>query len=214
MFNSKSYFIIIALLGSLAIIFDFISFDLGFYLAKPSTTLLIIVLTLRHRSVELKGYSKKILVGLTFCLAGDLFLLFNSYFLYGLGAFLIAHFCFLFAFVKQQGFKWPLKPGLLLFSFAATLICLCYPKLESLLFPVLIYIGVILLMSWQGIALQQSKKHLNFQFLGWAVGIFLFSDALIALNKFYAPFQFSGIMILSTYWMAISLISISAMQGK
>ena len=116
--------------------------------------------------MELKAYSKLIIIGLLFCLFGDIILFFNSYFLYGLVAFLLGHFCFLFAFVNHEGFHWPLKPGFFLGGFASLLIYLCYPKLNNLLSPVLIYIGVILLMSWQGISMQQRKQHSNFQFLG------------------------------------------------
>ena len=164
--------------------------------------------------MELKAYSKLIIIGLLFCLFGDIILFFNSYFLYGLVAFLLGHFCFLFAFVNHEGFHWPLKPGFFLGGFASLLIYLCYPKLNNLLIPVLIYIGVILLMSWQGISMQQRKQHSNFQFLGWAVGLFLFSDTLIALNKFFISFKWSNILILITYWISISLFATSAIKRK
>jgi hypothetical protein len=42
--------------------------------------------------------------------------------------------------------------------------------------------------------------------------LFLLSDAMIALNKFFVPLPFSGILILMTYWIAISLIAFSASE--
>ena len=69
-------------------------------------------------------------------------------------------------------------------------------------------------MSWQGIVMQQRKQHSNFQFLGWAVGLFLFSDALIALNKFFIFFKWSDILILITYCISISLFATSAIKRK
>ena len=139
--------------------------------------------------------------------------LFESFFLYGLTSFLVGHLCFLYAFVKQQGFQWPVIPGIFLGSIASTILFLCYDNLGALLLPVLVYIGVILIMSWQGIALQRQNKHFTFRYVGWAVVLFLFSDAVLALNKFYIPFAYSGVLILSTYWLAICLIALSASKA-
>jgi hypothetical protein len=36
---------------------------------------------------------------------------------------------------------------------------------------------------------------------------------VLALNKFYIPFAYSGVLILSTYWLAISLIALSASKA-
>ncbi|MDA9187514.1 lysoplasmalogenase [Flavobacteriaceae bacterium] len=208
--NPKTQLVLIGVSGLFAILFDLVDFSIGFYCTKPLTTLLILTLPLRFPHDQLKAYRKTVLWGLLFCLIGDSFLLFESFFLYGLTSFLVGHLCFLYAFVKQQGFQWPLVPGIFLVSIASTILFLCYDNLGALLLPVLVYIGVILIMSWQGIALQRQNKHFTFRYVGWAVGLFLFSDAVLALNKFYIPFAYSGVLILSTYWLAISLIALSA----
>ena len=82
--------------------------------------------------------------------------------------------------------------------------------LDSLFYPVLIYLIVIVLMSWQGWALALNPKMEYRSFLGWAVSLFLFSDALIAVDKFYFSLSFLGVLILTTYWIAIFLIARSA----
>ena len=86
------------------------------------------------------------------------------------------------------------------------ILALSYVSLDALFIPVLFYISIIVLMSWQGIALTQigAPAHKN---IGWAVSLFLLSDGLLALNKFYIPFENSGTLILGTYWMAISLLA-------
>ncbi|MDC3329688.1 lysoplasmalogenase [Flavobacteriaceae bacterium] len=212
--NPKTQLVLIGVSGLFAILFDLVDFSIGFYCTKPLTTLLILTLPLRFPHDQLKAYRKTVLWGLLFCLIGDSFLLFESFFLYGLTSFLVGHLCFLYAFVKQQGFQWPLVPGIFLVSIASTILFLCYDNLGALLLPVLVYIGVILIMSWQGIALQRQNKHFTFRYVGWAVGLFLFSDAVLALNKFYIPFAYSGVLILSTYWLAISLIALSASKAR
>jgi len=211
--NPKTQLVLIGVSGLFAILFDLVDFSIGFYCTKPLTTLLILTLPLRFPHDQLKAYRKTVPWGLLFCLIGDSFLLFESFFLYGLTSFLVGHLCFLYAFVKQQGFQWPLVPGIFLVSIASTILFLCYDNLGALLLPVLVYIGVILIMSWQGIALQRQNKHFTFRYVGWAVGLFLFSDAVLALNKFYIPFAYSGVLILSTYWLAISLIALSASKA-
>jgi len=211
--NPKTQLVLIGVSGLFAILFDLVDFSIGFYCTKPLTTLLILTLPLRFPHDQLKAYRKTVLWGLLFCLIGDSFLLFESFFLYGLTSFLIGHLCFLYAFVKQQGFQWPVIPGIFLGSIAYTILFLCYDNLGALLLPVLVYIGVILIMSWQGIALQRQNKHFTFRYVGWAVVLFLFSDAVLALNKFYIPFAYSGVLILSTYWLAICLIALSASKA-
>src|SRR6056300_696414 len=186
--NPKTQLVLIGVSGLFAILFDLVDFPIGFYCTKPLTTLLILTLPLRFPHDQLKAYRKTVLLGLLFCLIGDSFLLFESFFIYGLASFLVGHLCFLYAFVKQQGFQWPLVPGAVLVVFAAAILFLCYDNLGALLLPILVYIGVILIMSWQGIALQQQKKEPTFQYLGLAVSLFLISDALLAINKFYIPF--------------------------
>jgi uncharacterized membrane protein YhhN len=79
-----------------------------------------------------------------------------------------------------------------------------------LFFPVSVYLLVIIVMSWQGWALALNPNEKNVQPLGWGVSLFLFSDALIAIDKFYYPFSIAGILILVTYWTAVFLIAKSA----
>ncbi len=212
------FLVAIILSGILALFFDFIENQWGFYITKPATTFLILLYALRYRKKELKNYNLRICLGLFFCLVGDTLLLFDAYFILGLASFLIGHLCFLVAFYGQQGFKWPKFIGLLLILTAMAILYLCYPNLGVLKIPVFAYVGVIVLMSWQGIALQQNNLRANFRRIGWAVGLFMLSDSLLALNKFYQPIPLSGLLILLTYWISVFLfaqsISISDINPK
>ena len=105
----KSFIFISALL---AIITDFFEINLLFYFLKPLTTSLIILFLLKHRDTAAKAYSNLVIIGLLFCLGGDTFLLFPDFFALGLGAFLIGHLWFIAAFVKENGWKFPIKIGI------------------------------------------------------------------------------------------------------
>jgi uncharacterized membrane protein YhhN len=145
-----------------------------------------------------------------FCLFGDVFLLFESYFVFGLGAFLIGHLFFLFAFVSVHGGSWKPKIGIVLFAFASVIFVLIQENLKELYYPVMIYVLVIVLMSWQGWGLALNTEVKKQRQLGLGVTLFLFSDTLIALDKFYFSFSIAGILILISYWFAVFLIAQSA----
>ena len=151
---------------------------------------------------------------MVFCLFGDAFLLFNSYFLFGLGSFLIGHLFFLNAFVKRQGWQKRYGIGLFLVILAIGICWLIQDKLNTLLIPVLLYMLVIVLMSWQGWGLALNSKTKNLRSLGLGVSLFMFSDTLIAFDKFYIPFSYSGLLILATYWIAIYIIALSGTRIK
>ena len=208
--KSKGLKYLILLCVISGILVDFFDYRLLYSVFKPLTTFLIILLVVRFRNSN--SYSKRILLGLIFCLFGDSFLLFENYFIFGLASFLIGHLFFLYAFINVQGWQWPIKTGGGIFVMAAlAILVLSYANLNALLIPVLFYISIIVLMSWQGIALTQSGVP-AYKNISWAVSLFLLSDGLLALNKFYIPFVFSGIIILSTYWLAIFFLAETAKE--
>ena len=188
-----------------------VNFDTtAFYLLKPLTTISILAYLIIFKNPSTKKYVSRIGLALFFCLVGDVFLLFEAYFAYGLASFLIGHMFFLFAFIGLQGLQRAPTIITLLVLIAAALFLLISPKLELLFYPVLIYLIVIVLMSWQGWALSLSTQLKNIRFLGLGVSLFLFSDALIAIDKFYVTFSFVQPIILFSYWAAIYLITQSA----
>ncbi len=85
-----------------------------------------------------------------------------------------------------------------------------YPDLGSLKYPVAAYVLVILFMAWQGISLYLKNNTIAYALIAVGVVLFMFSDSMIAVNKFKASFALSGVVILSTYWLAIALIANSA----
>jgi uncharacterized membrane protein YhhN len=208
-FTQSHFRILILLFGILAVGSEGLGSD-AFYALKPLTSSLVFVYPLVFRNPKLSAYSKWISAGLFFCLVGDVFLLFESYFVNGLSAFLIGHLLFLFSFLNRQGWKWSPQVGLLLGVFASGIFYLIAHNLEALFYPVMAYIFVITLMSWQGWALALHAEEKKQRLLGLGVSLFLFSDTLIALNKFYFSFTGAGVLILASYWIALFLIAQSA----
>ena len=178
----------IVLTAITAILSDYFSLTIFYFILKLLTTSLIILMPLLYASVKNSLFAKPIIIGLIFCLIGDFSLLFEDYFTIGLISFLIGHIFFIRAFTVVNGWHWPLKIGIPLTFIAGLLLCLTYPNLNSFFIPVLLYIIFIVIMSWQGIFLQLSSSNEAFKSVGYAVSLFMFSDGILTLNKFYIHF--------------------------
>ncbi len=155
-------------------------------LFKP---LLMIVLAIWYK-VSVPKANYWFITALFFSFWGDVFLLFKEYFIFGLASFLVMHLLYIGVisrFVQQKSvgkfIKW-LIPFLLYFSGVLYLI---FDKLNDLLVPVIIYgmvisaFGMISLVNY----LQEKSKSNLWLFIG-AV-LFIISDSIIAINRFYFP---------------------------
>ena len=174
---------------------------------KPLTTVLVILLPMLCGRKAPQAYWLLTVGGLLLCLIGDIFLLDGANFVFGLAAFLIAHVLFTISFVTLDKFKLYLTPLLLLFGIGLGYYLFLYPKLESLAIPVLLYFLFIVVMCWQGVSLYLWKKGAAHLMIAVGVLLFLLSDSILALNKFVVPFDWSGVVVLSTYWAAVALLA-------
>ncbi|MEL6863004.1 MAG: lysoplasmalogenase [Bacteroidota bacterium] len=197
----------IALSALLAITAQQMGYQQWFFFLKPLTTILILIVPFRFGNRQLTSYRYGILLALVFCLAGDVFLLKESQFIYGLGAFLVAHLLFSYSFISLGGFRKEIAPFLLLLAIGAGVYFLIQPGLGALAPAVLVYIAAIVFMGWQGLSLYLWKPTKTFMLVGMAVLLFIFSDSIIAINKFRFPFALSGVLILATYWCSIALLA-------
>lgn len=195
-----------------AIFFDVTGNSL-YYLFKPSTTILVILLPLMAKELE-RDFKRTLIWALCFCLLGDVLLLNQDYFVFGLGSFLIAHLLFTRGFIKLGGFQNNGIALIVLLIIGIALYTWLYPDLGCLKYPVAAYVLVILFMAWQGVSLYLKNKIVPYALIAVGVLLFMFSDSMIALNKFKTPFALSGFVILSTYWLAIALIANSIYSIK
>jgi len=174
-----------------------------FHFFKPFTTIILIVIAWAVPSSTPSVYQALVIGGLFASLAGDVFLLFpERYFIVGLGSFLLAHILYIFAFTTglSDGLRyWVLLP-LLIYGIIIYLVL--NQGLESLRFPVILYILVILAMVWMAAnrALIIGTTGATFVLIGGI--LFLISDSILAYNKFVRSFAFAQLLILGTYYVA------------
>lgn len=198
-----------ASLSAMLAIYFSLNESLLFTFFKPLTTLLILltpIVCLRNKG----RYDRYIILGLVFCLIGDALLLQEDLFLFGLVSFLAAHIIFTLGFVSIDGFKYDLLPLLCLLSLGVGYYFFLFSHLGTLTIPVLCYFLFILLMAWQAWNLFRWKSSQKHRLILLGALLFMISDAILGWNKFYSAFEFSGLLVLSTYWSALGLITYSS----
>lgn len=189
------------------------------YITKPLLMPLLIVLFIFQTTGFNSSLKKWIVLALAFSWAGDVLLIFEStngnFFIFGLVAFLIGHIFYILFFenvIRKEGLRknyWWFLPVIVYYI---ALIYFLSPKLGDMRLPVRIYGIVISYMLIQ--ALQTGRiKHMAAATLmiGGAV-LFITSDSILAINKFYESFGYAGIAIMLTYGIAQLLIILGAVK--
>jgi uncharacterized membrane protein YhhN len=157
-----------------------------------------------------------IIAALVFSWMGDIALQltqFNeSFFMLGLGSFLITQLIYMVAFLITPGknalfFKraYLIVPVVL---YGWGLLSLLSDGLGDMKLPVLIYTVVILSMLLAAINREQKVNRQSFLMVLAGAILFILSDSLIAINRFEQPFELARTAILSSYTTAQYLIAV------
>lgn len=180
------------------------------YLAKPVTTWLIVAMVWRLPATEPR-YRAGILAGLGLSTLGDVLLMLPvDAFVFGLASFLFAHLAYLFAFSQRARLFAVIWPVLVYAALAAAVLSLLWPTLPAALaLPVVVYVSVLAAMAAQaaGVWWRQRDRASAFAAIGGLC--FVASDAMLALDRFRAPFAMAMATVLTTYWIAQCLIALS-----
>lgn len=146
------------------------------------------------------GFGRQILAvprALWLCIAlffgwlGDAFLLIPDQFIWGLGAFLIGHVAYIVGLFPTMKGPWRLLGPILIFG--GMMAFQLYQRIPAALMPpVFVYMAVICLMAL--VAFRQGNRWLEIGSL-----LFLFSDSILAWNKFIGPLPAGGIVVMASY---------------
>ncbi|UYQ93027.1 lysoplasmalogenase [Chitinophaga horti] len=190
-----------------------IAIDLPFprYFTKP---LLMIMLALHYWSEALyieQPVRNLIFAALIFSWWGDTLLLFeqnsNMFFLGGLTSFLMAHVAYIIFFARVEHAERFVRPRHIAWTcfsivYAMGLLYLLYPNMEGLRLPVFLYAAVITAMLLSAIYAFAFKNTLaSFLCILGAV-LFVLSDTLLAVRKFYSPNSIASVAVMITYGIA------------
>ncbi len=151
------------------------------------------------------------LLALIFSVIGDMFLMYTdespNYFTSGLVAFLLAHIMYILVFLKKRNPK--VKPYgfiALIILYGSILFYVLKNGLGNMLIPVLVYMLVILIMATTAFWRKGNVNKQSFYLVFIGALFFIFSDSLIALDKFYIPITLARTGIIITYAFAQLLI--------
>jgi len=165
------------------------------------------------------GLKKWIAGALFFSWAGDILLIFvpsdPGFFTAGLIAFLFAHVFYIFFFHAirmYEKIKGKFFLLLLVFIYYMAFMSMLSPWLGTMKFPVRIYGVVICFM----LMLSMHMLYIKNKKAGWKMFsgalLFIVSDSVLAVNKFYIPFIEAGIITMVTYAAAQLLLVQGAVE--
>ncbi len=182
------------------------SIDVLHYFAKP--LLLPALMALLFAAIKKAPGKNLLLTALFFSWLGDMFLLFENknplFFIFGLASFLTTHILYIIYFLSIGTKAVSLlkkQPLIIVFvvAYGVSLVWLLFPKLGDLKIPVIVYAAVICTMLLCSLHIfYKVNKKAAWLFVTGAL-LFVLSDSLLAINKFYQPFAYAGVWIMLTY---------------
>ena len=169
---------------------------------KPLIMISLILLYLASSEKRNRLY----LAALVFSFLGDVFLLDkNDFFLFGVGAFLIAQ-LFYIVLVRRNspdlGQRSLLMAAPPFIVYLILLMSLLMPGLGTLKYPVLVYGMVISFFGITALQNQITRRKASSGILLVGAVLFIVSDSLIAINKFVEPHMVYPVAIMLTYVLA------------
>lgn len=183
------------------------------YVCKPLATVLLLLLAARAVAPVSARYRGTILLGLLFSLFGDIFLMLPvDLFLAGLGAFLLAHLCYMGAFFAGSDARTRVASIALFAVFGVANLAGLLPRLESVMrVPVIAYVIALLLMAGFALARARSLRAgegaasavaASARLAAIGAALFVASDTLLAWNRFGGGIPLASLWVLSTYFIA------------
>lgn len=179
------------------------------FLFKPLLITSLLGYFLKSTS-DVRSHLKKWMIGaLLGSITGDTLLMFSSqseiYFLAGLIAFLIAHICYIITFhsIRTQEAicgKWYL--GIIVSVYYLMILGFLMPHLGTMKYPVIIYGLVISFMLLLAMHLYDLKDNITARYILTGAILFVVSDSVLAVNKFYLTHWWNPWIIMSTYILA------------
>ena len=206
----KYAFIVLAIAEIIA---EMISSEMLVHLTKP---LLMPVLLVYMRKGTTRPINLSLLLAaaaLIFSFVGDSVLMYAAkgemYFLIGLGAFAIAQLFYVFSFSRAVNTNISPLSHLLkglyalpFFIYSVVLLSMIWEGIGALQIPVTIYTLLIMFMALSAVYRQGRADREGVNQVIFGVILFVLSDSLIAIDRFYLPMENAGVFIMITYILA------------
>ncbi len=211
----RTIFIVLFFLVSLG---DLIAFGIPNQELQLICKPLILLSLIGYYLATVETRSMVFVCALFFSWVGDVLLLFSSgselFFIIGLIAFLISHLLFIQAYRQHRNSNvgqellgtQKVRYALPIILASTGLIVILFNSLGTLQIPVVAYSLVLCVMVLTALFRYGRTTQQSFWMAFIGAGLFMISDALLAINKFLNPLAGAGFMIMLTYIAAQYLI--------
>jgi uncharacterized membrane protein YhhN len=207
-------FYIVAIINLFVQVMDFQLLD---YITKPLLMITLLVHYLASRKNKPTLLTKLMAGALVFSWLGDVILMLQGrmegLFVFGLGAFLIAHVFYIVAYrvartgeIMAESANFTRTRIIFLVFIGGALVYLLFPGLGEMLIPVALYTIVIIAMAIAAVMRKGRTIDKSFIMVYSGALLFIMSDSMIAINKFLNPLVQARLMIMATYIAAQLLI--------
>ena len=180
------------------------------YVVKPLIMIWIATYFLIFK--QKKSFTVPVLMAFFFSWVGDNFLMLSGknelFFFAGVGGFFVAQLTYIYTFssFKEVSVRGPIQKNLLLIIpfviYVAVIYRILLPGLEGLMKPIILVYAISLMgMSMMSLNRKERVGQESFRLVFIGSLLFLISDSMIALNKFYQEFALAG------FWLMISYIA-------
>jgi len=184
---------------------------------KPLVIISILIFFLLQK-VDLKT---RILVGfgLLFSLIGDLQLIYageyESLFVGGLSAFLIAHILYTIQFARTRNKAYGvLAPFFVLLAYAVSIFWYLSDSLHDMAIPVAIYISVMLIMILFAYLRNDTIMDNSYILVLAGALLFMLSDSILAITRFKSDIPYSRILVMGIYGIAQLLMALGIVKSS
>ncbi|MFK7757953.1 MAG: lysoplasmalogenase family protein [Flavobacteriales bacterium] len=209
-------YLIIIIVALTALYMDIVQFE--FYkIAVAATTLFIlanVLLNGNRLNEKNKNYASYISFGLVCCMAADFIPFLVDDFVWELSFYIVAKFLFAEAFRTQGTLKVNYKLLSLLGIAGMCLFIYLAPFFDEYFVPIALYFGMMIYMSWAGVGLHMSMRSPKSKLVFYAVFVWFICEMISATDRFLGASMITGLAVHVTYWLALVLISVSALKAN
>jgi uncharacterized membrane protein YhhN len=187
-------------------------------ICKPAVMITLVMYYWSSQQERQEPIVYPLMVAMLLSCLGDVLLMFQqtnpNNFMFGLGAFLLAHVFYILSYKQNQGEQTGNElQGLQKIRFAfpivlsgTGLIVILYNHLGDLKIPVVVYAGVLTYMVLVALFRFGKTNAGSFAMVFGGAILFMISDSLIAINKFLEPISHAELWVMITYISAQFLI--------
>ncbi|MDY3547008.1 lysoplasmalogenase [Riemerella anatipestifer] len=163
--------------------------------SKPLLIPIIALIYYQLNKTESLRNNRLFLIGLFFSFLGDVFLLKDFGFLYGLASFLLAHIFYIICFYRISPLKFSLVKVLPIAVYLVSFIGFFWSRLGDMKIPVIVYAFAISVMLY-------SALYINSKYIKLGALFFVISDTILAHSIFFEYNVYKGLAVMITYIIA------------